>query len=75
MIQVFEQNLRAHLHQKPKRNVAQLPVPAPPSATPLKSPLESHARRTHLNSGPTRSPKVVYAVRERGNGRNKEVSG
>jgi hypothetical protein len=67
MIQVFEQNLRAHLHQKPKRNVAQLPVPAPPSATPLKS----QPRPTYINSVPTRSPKVVYAVRERSDGRNK----
>ncbi|KAH6632552.1 D-isomer specific 2-hydroxyacid dehydrogenase [Chaetomium tenue] len=67
MIQVFEQNLRAHLEDKPKRNVAQLPVPAPPSATPLKP----HTRPTYINSTATRSPKVVYAVRERGDGRNR----
>ncbi|KAH6634687.1 D-isomer specific 2-hydroxyacid dehydrogenase [Chaetomium sp. MPI-SDFR-AT-0129] len=58
MLSIFEENVRAHLDGRPKRNMASLPVVFPDLPKSYKPP-------TFTPTAPTRTPKVVYAVRER----------
>ncbi|KAK4234349.1 D-isomer specific 2-hydroxyacid dehydrogenase [Achaetomium macrosporum] len=65
MLKIFEHNLRAHIHDKPMRNMARLPVPSVSPAPPKSNMAPKNAR-----SAPAKSSNTVPVARESGSSSN-----